>query len=55
MSPETPNTRILFSDNHTICGKIPIRPAKVAPIPIDTSRLGSAQQMIVPKDENKDR
>jgi len=55
IKPETLKTRILFSESQTICGNTPINPANAAPIPIETKRLGSAQQIMVPKDENNDR
>ena len=53
--PEREKTKILFSESHTIWGNIPTKPAKAAPIPIETSKLGKAQQKIVPKDVNKER
>jgi len=55
IKPETEKTKSLFSDNQTICGKAPTSPAKVAPIPKETRRAGSAQQKIVPVEVNKDR
>jgi len=36
-----------------MAGKELVKPAKVAPIPSDTKRAGSAQQMSVPVDVNK--
>lgn len=38
----------LCSENQTICGKAPTKPAKAAPKPKETNKAGRAQQINVP-------
>ncbi len=55
IEPDKIKTRSLFSESQTTCGTKPINPAKLAPSPIETNKLGKAQQIIVPNDVNKER
>jgi hypothetical protein len=51
--PEIVNNMVLYFDRTINKGKLDIKPAKTAPAPIATNRDGNAQQIKVPKLENK--
>ena len=49
------NIGILYTERITNCGNTEINELKAAPAPIETNRVGSAQQKIVPLLANKVR
>jgi hypothetical protein len=53
MAKEAEKTIILCSENQINDGNVEIKPTSDAPIPIETKRAGSAQQIKVLKEVNK--